>query len=268
MGSLPWPPRPGRPGTAVLGVSGGLRPALCPEREQAPHPRLEPPWAPPHVGSAKTLSPCRGHRWPEEPCPLLPALLASRCGPSRLTDGGVGPGLSLSQPALLSGRRPQASDSDPGGDTGLGGPVLRRAAKIPVWSALQIQPGPCWHGCRNHRDRLGRRPEAARRLSPAGTDSPGGHTAPHPGWRGQRGRVCSPPPWAGRGWAGGTAPHPGRKGRGGAGPGRQGAQPSIRPGPAGMHLQLMESNSASTGGSHWLLRAFNPASLSSLSFMR
>lgn len=245
---------------------GGLRPALCPEREQAPHPRLEPPWARPRWVLPKPHSPCRVHRRPQEPCPLLPARLAANRRRGWTWPVPLAASAAVGQAAPGLGPRPwrrhwpwrpgpQKSCQDP-----------------PVWSALQIQPGPCWRCCRNHGDRLGRQPEAARRLSPAGTDGPGGYRAPHPGWRGQRGRVCSPPPWAGRGRAGGTVPHPGRGGKGRAGQGRQGAQPSqgvsICPGPAGMHQQLMESNSASTGDSHWLLRAFNPASLSSQSFMR
>ena len=85
------------------------------------------------------------------------------------------------------------------------------------------------------------------------------------------GRRHSPPPWTG--WEGqGREPRAKAGGPGGGRAGQAGAQPSqgvsICPGPAGMHQQLMESNSASTGDSHWLLRAFNPASLSSQSFMR
>lgn len=179
----------------------------------------------------------------------------------------------LLAPALLSGRRPQASD--PGATLAL---EARPSEELP--SSLcghhcKSSQAPCWLCRRNHGDRLGRRPESAR-LSPVRTEGPGGHTAPHPGWRGQRGRgpprgeagrVCSPPPWKRRGRAGGTVPHPERNRRGG-----QGAQPcqvaSICPGPTGMHLRLMESNNASTGDSHWLLRAFNPASLSSQGFVR
>lgn len=214
----------------------------------------------------KPHSPCRVHRRPEEPCPLLPALLASCRGPSRLTDGGVGPGLSLSQPALLSGRRPQASDPDPRGDAGLGGPGFRRAARIPL----------CGQHCKSSRA------AAATAAGSIGTgwEAARGSTAAEPSWaRRPRRAHISPPGVAGAEGPGGDrqgAQSPTLGGRGRverAGPGRagRGHSPPRRPpspGPAGMHQQLMESNSASTGASHWLLRAFNPASLSSQSFMR
>lgn len=231
---------------------------------------------------SKPRSPFRGHRRargalfsPLSADQCSPSALASRCRPSRLTDGGVRPGLSFSlqRCCRAGGPRPQTQTLE--ATLAL---EARPSEELP--SSLcghhcKSSQAPCWQCRRNHGDRLGRRPESAR-LSPVGTEGPGGHTAPHPGWRGQRGRgpprgeagrVCSPPPWKRRGRAGGTVPHPERNRRGG-----QGAQPcqvaSICPGPTGMHLRLMESNNASTGDSHWLLRAFNPASLSSQGFMR
>lgn len=172
------------------------------------------------AGSVKTPLSLQGPQTGQR-SPVLP----SQCRPVL----PLGPGLTLPTvpadrrrgrawpvllaPALLSGRRPQASDPDPGGDTRPGGPAFRRAAKFPLCGHhCKSSQAPCWQCRRNHGDRLGRQPESAQ-LSPAGTEGPGGHTAPNPGWRGQRGR--GPP---GVKQAGCAAPHPGRGGDG------QGAQ--------------------------------------------
>ena len=152
-----------------------------------------------------------------------------------------------------------------------------------AWSSEELPRSPCVVSIANPagpllallqepRGQAGKAARGSTAAEPSWDRQPGRAQSSPPRVVGAEGQGVHPPPWAGRGRAGGTVPHPGRGGKGRAGQGRQGAQPSqgvsICPGPAGMHQQLMESNSASTGDSHCLLRAFNPASLSSQSFMR
>lgn len=137
----------------------------------------------------------------------------------------------LLAPALLSGRRPQASD--PGATLALEASAFRRA-KCPLWSSLQIQlclllamPQEPW----------GQAGKAARvsALSPVRTEGPVG-TAPHPGWRGQRGvgpRVkqagCAAPTLEEEEGTGRGAQSPTLSGTGGAGRGHSPARwlPSV-----------------------------------------
>ena len=215
---------------------------------------------------SKPRSPFRGHRRARGA--LSSPLSADQCSPSGLACPSRS-SAAVGQAAPGLGPRPWRRHSP-------WRPGLQKSCQVPsVWSSLQIQPGPL---LAVPQEPWGQAGKAARvsAAEPSWDRGPGRAHSPQPGVegaegqgapRGEAGRVCSPPPRKGRGWAGGTVPHPERNGRGG-----QGAQPcqvaSICPGPTGMHLRLMESNNASTGDSHWLLRAFNPASLSSQGFMR
>ena len=195
--------------------------------------------------------------------------LASCCRPSPLTDGRVGPGLSssLQHCCRAGGPRPWthtleatlALEPPPSEElpSSLCVVIIANPARPPGGSAGKVArvsaAEPSWD----------RGPRRAHRLPPGveGAEGQSAHT-PHPG--GEAGKVCSPHP--GRGGDGQGAQSPTLGGRGGAGRGHSPARwPPSTLAPLGCTHGWW---TASTRDSHWLLRAFNPASLSSQSFMR
>ena len=237
VGSLPWSPRTRRPGATALGPSGRAQACAVPWARASTPPT---PGAPVStaVGTAtwqvlpKPRSPFRGPQTGQRSPPLLPALTrAPRLGPGLMLptvpadrrQGRTWP--VLLAPALLSGRRAQALDPHPGGDTGLGAPAFRRAAKFPLCGhhckSSQAPWWQCWEGGQSQRGwaQLGQRAQAGTQAPTRGGGGRGaGCThAPPRGWSRQgvqpptpggegMGRGHSPPPWAeGAGRAGGTA---------------------------------------------------------------